>query len=123
MNVVAIEFGDRPFLMTKARRFAPEGAKLLAEVLERMKFADDGVVIVDWSNQLGLQPEEVAKPVLLVRTAKLFPDINKTLTVEVRLDIEDTFGHDEMTADILLGIIQQMEDKMLSTIERAKEPN
>ncbi len=122
MNVVAVELGTRPFLMTKARRFAPEGAKLLAEVMEHMQFAEDGIIIVDWANQLGLQPDEVAIPVMVVRTSKTVPEAaNKTLTVEVRLDIEDTFGHDEMTANILLDIVQQMEDKMLSTIERVKE--
>lgn len=123
MNVVAVEYGDRPAVMTRARRFAPEGVKLLAETLGHMQFAEDGIIILDWSNETRLQPDEVAKPVVLIRTTKLVPELgpDKRLTVEVRLDVEDTFGRDTIMAEDFIAIIMQMEDKMLSTIAQAKE--
>lgn len=123
MNVVALELGRRPTTMTAARRFAPQGATLLAQTLEHMNFATDGMVIVDWENQTGLQPEEVAKPVIIVRAAKVVPEFatNNMVTVEIRLDIENLFGSDEITAANLLDAIQQMAVKMEQTIARRKE--
>jgi hypothetical protein len=109
--------------MTAARRFAPQGARLLAETLGHMNFATDGIVIIDWQNKLGLQPKEVAKPVMIVRAAKVVPEFltNNMVTVEIRLDIEDLFGNDEVTADNLLDAVQQMAKKMEETIQRRKE--
>jgi hypothetical protein len=120
MNIVAIEYGDRPGLFTKARRFAPEGVKLLAEVMGHMEFAEDGIIILDWSNELALQPTEAVIPVVIIRTTKFVPEVSQRLTVEVRLDVEDTFGRDDITAQNLLDIIQQMAAKMLDAIERAR---
>lgn len=121
MNVVALELGERPAILTKSRRFAPEGAKLLAQTMEHFGFADDGMIILDWSNETGMQPEEIARPVLVVRTGKSVPEADgRYLTVEVRLDVEDLFGNDEIVASDFLDIIKQMEDKMLSTIERTR---
>lgn len=105
--------------MTPARRFAPEGVKLLAELLGHMAFADDGLVVLDWSNESGRQPPEVAKPVIFLTTIKKVGE--RTLTIEVRLDVEDTFGRDTLVAEDFLNIIHQMEDKMNVTIERDKE--
>jgi len=119
VNVVAVELGERPLVFTKARRFAPEGVKILAELLGHMKFADDGIVVLDWSNATGRQPEEVAVPVVFVSAVKRVGE--RFLTVEVRLDVEDTFGRDELVADDFINIIRSMEDKMNSTIERYKE--
>lgn len=119
MNVVAVELGNRPIIMTKARRFAPEGVKLLAEVMGHMRFADDGIVVLDWSNETGRQPDEVAVPVVFISTLKRVGE--RVLTVEVRLDVEDTFGNDTLVADDFLNIISSMEDKMNTTIEQAKE--
>lgn len=119
MNVVAVEMGNRPSLLTKARRFAPEGVKLFAETLGHMQFADDGMVVLDWSNATGRQPDEVAKPVVFITTLKRVGE--RILQIEVRLDVEDTFGRDEMLAEDFLTVIRSLEDKMNSTIERSKE--
>lgn len=119
MNVVAVEMGDRPLIMTKSRRFAPEGVKLLAETLGHMQFADDGIVVLDWSNATGRQPDEIAKPVVFISALKNVGE--RTLTVEVRLDVEDTFGRDALIAEDFLVIIRSMEDKMNSTLEQSKE--
>lgn len=121
MNVVGVEYGDRPAIMTKARRFAPAGVKVLAETMEHFKFADDGIVILDWTNELGMQPDEAAMPVIVVRVGKYVPEAdNRYLTVEVRLDVEDLFGKDEIIAGDFISIISSMESKMLSTIERVR---
>lgn len=114
MNVVAVELGERPVLYSQARRFAPEGVKLLAELLGHMGFADDGIVVLDWSNQTGRQPAEVHKPVVFVTTLKHVGE--KTLTVEVRLDVEETFGNDTIVANDLLTIVRDLERKTLASL-------
>ena len=119
MNVAAVEVGDRPAVSTYARRFAPQGVKVIAETLGHMQFADDAIIVLDWSNATGRQPEEVAKPVVFITTLKKVD--KRTLTVEVRLDVEDTFGRDTVTAEDFLTIIRSMEDKTLEEIERYKE--
>ena len=118
MNIAAVELGDRPMLMTKARRFAPEGVKLLGEVLGHMAFADDALVVLDWSNATGRQPDEVAKPVVFITTMKQVEE--RTLTVEVRLDVEDTFGTDSLVGEDFMVIIRSMEEKMLFELERQR---
>ena len=120
MNVAAVELGDRPALFTKSRRFAPEGVKVLAEVLSHMQFASDGIIILDWTNQLDLQPEAVAIPVVVVRTIKHFPEWEQSLTVEVRLDVEDLFGNDNVTAENLLDIAQSIESSFIEAVERRR---
>ncbi len=118
MNVVAVELGERPVLFTKSRRFAPEGVKMLAELLGHMQFATDGIIILDWSNQLDLQPDATAIPVVVIRTIKHFPDWGQSLTVEVRLDVEDLFGRDEVTAAELVDTVHAIEAKFLATVEQ-----
>jgi ribosome biogenesis SPOUT family RNA methylase Rps3 len=122
MNVVAIEYGNRPLLFSKARRFAPEGVKMLAEILEHMEFAEDGIVILDWDNSLALQPDEAAIPVIVIRTTGIVRDVgdDQRLTVEVRLNVEDLFGQDEVTAENLIDAVHQMEAKWFASIERAR---
>jgi hypothetical protein len=109
VKVIAAEVGERPRVLTNSRRFAPEGVKLLAETLGRFEFADEAGIVLDWSNVMGEQPDEVAKPVVYIETTKHVED--KVLTVKVRLDVEDTFGRDTIMADDFLMIIRQMEDK------------
>ncbi len=117
MNVVAVELGERPVLFTKSRRFAPEGVKVLAELLGHLQFATDGIIILDWSNQLDLQPDAVAIPVVVVRTIKFFPEFDQSLTVEVRLDVEDLFGNDSITPGELLDTVHAIEAKFLAAVE------
>jgi hypothetical protein len=120
LNVVAVELGERPLLFTKSRRFAPEGVKVLAELLGHMQFATDGIIFLDWSNQLDLQPDAAAIPVVVVRTTKWFPEWNQSLTVEVRLDVEDLFGNDNVTANALFDIVQSIESSFIETVERRR---
>jgi len=119
LNIAAVELGERPVLFTNARRFAPEGVKVLGEVLSHMEFATDGIIILDWTNQLNEQHDAIAIPVLVIRVAKVFPEFGEgaMLTVEVRLDVEDLFGQDSVTAENLLDITQQIEQKFLATLD------
>jgi hypothetical protein len=110
--------GERPMLMTKARRFAPQGMRILAELFEHLTFADSAAIALDWSNVLELQPAEVAKPVLIIETYKFFED-NYRLVIQVRLDVEDLFGADEIVAEDFVRIASAMEAKMLDAIDRA----
>lgn len=115
MHVIAAEYGDRPLVWTKARRFAPQGLRVLADVLERFEFADVGAVVLDWSNVLERQPDEAAKPIIIVQTVKFVGP--KNLQVEVRLDVDDIFGNDDITAENLLDVVQQMERKTDAEME------
>jgi len=116
VNVIAGEYGNRPAVLSKARQFAPAGVRILADTLEHFSFADVGSIALDWSNALGLQPKEAHKPVIVIETIKFVGD--RRLTVQVRLDVDDLFGNDEIVADDFIRIIQQMEQK---TAEQVKE--
>lgn len=121
MNVVVVQAGEQPAILTQSRRFAPQGAALLGETLGRLDFAENAFIVLDWSNSLGLQPEEVAKPVLIVRVSRRVSSVvapNNLLTVEVRLDVDDLFGDDNITANNLVDIVEQIRNKMASDIKR-----
>lgn len=109
MKVVAGEYGNRPALLTPARRFAPQGVRILADTFAGMEFADVASIALDWSNELGLQPDEAWKPVILVETIKFVGE--RRLVVSVRLDVEDLFGNDEIIAEDFVEIVKQMRDK------------
>jgi len=86
-----------------------------------MEFADNAFVALDWSNELGLNPSGDTKPIVYVRVAKrTFFDKKPVITTEVRLDVEDLFGTDSMTAENLLMVVQQIADKMQLEIFRRK---
>jgi hypothetical protein len=74
-----------------------------------MEFADVASIALDWSNELGLQPDEAWKPVILVETIKFVGE--RRLVVSVRLDVEDLFGNDEIIAEDFVEIVKQMRDK------------
>lgn len=119
MKVIAGELGDRPSVLTRARRFAPEGLRVLADLLGRLDFADTASVVLDWENVLGRQPDEVAIPVIIAQVSKRVTSVtspNNVLTIEVRLDVEDLFGNDAITANHLVDIVQGMREKMDSSI-------
>lgn len=123
MNVVAVELGERPVLFTNARRFAPEGVKVLAELMGHLEFATDGIIILDWTDQLNQQPDGAAIPVVIVRATKVFPEFGETnnqLTVEVRLDVEDLFGNDNVTASELVDVVHQVEAYFLKTLSQRR---
>jgi hypothetical protein len=87
--------------------------RVLADLLGRFDFADVATVSLDWSNVLGRQPDEIAIPILYVEVVKFHADAgNNKLAVEVRLDVEDLFGNDSITAQQLVEIVQQIRESM-----------
>ena len=120
MNVAAVEMGDRPTVFTKARRFAPEGVKVLAELLGHFDFADGAVIVLDWDNSTGRQPDDAHYPVVFITVVKsVGPE--QFARVEVRLDVEDTFGRDEIMAEDFVVIVQSLEKKMNEFLAKAQE--
>ena len=82
--------------------------------LGQFEFADEAGIVLDWSNVMGEQPDEIAKPIVFIDTVKHVGE--KSLTVRVRLDVEDTFGRDTMMAEDFIMIIQSMEEKTNSEV-------
>lgn len=123
MEVEVVELGNRPATFTKARRFAPAGAATLGELLGQMPFADGAAIVLDWSNEMGLMPAEVAKPVLHVRVVKRLPEYRErnVLYVDDRFDIEDIFGGDNMTAEFILDLVKELEEKVNQQVALRKE--
>lgn len=79
-------------------------------------------VVLDWSNSLGQQPEEVAKPVLHLIVVKLYPGTEKALTVTSRIDVDDVFSQpDVMTRSLMEDLIQELATKIVS--EEARKEN
>jgi len=119
MQVEVVEMGDRPNVWTKARRFAPEGARVIGNALEPYDFADIALILLDWSNSYDLMPAEVAIPLIHIRVMKKMPEYTdrNLLTVDARLDVEDVFGHDEVTAEIIADLVQELQTKVREQIE------
>ncbi len=120
MEAVAFETGLPSKVTTNARRFARQGAVILAELLEHCSFADTSSVIIDWDDSFNRQPEGAAKPVMYVVAVKEIRavEVNPFVRVEVRLDIEDLFGNDNITAENLVGLVSEMETSMNEAIAK-----
>lgn len=122
MEVFAAELGDRPAILTKARRNAPQGVIAIAQTLERFGFADTGYVLLDWSDVSARQevPDSAVIPVLYIKASKrLQYEKQPWVNVEVRLDVEDIFGgSDDITATSIVEVVAEMERKMLGEIAR-----
>jgi len=121
MQVAVAEVGSPSKVTSRARRFTPQGAVILGQLLERFTFADTGSVLIDWSDELGNQQVPNPYPVMYVRASKRLPyDKQPYVNVEVRLDVEDLFGNDNVTADNLVEVVMQMESAMLQEIEKRR---
>ena len=122
MQVDVVEMGDRPTVMTKARRFAPEGARIFGAYLSELSFADGAALVLDWSNEMGGLPIDVSKPILYVRVIKKLPQFERrnVLTIDERLDVEDVFGNDTMTADYIRDLVHELEEKIDQQVTQRK---
>jgi hypothetical protein len=98
--------------------YAPQGLRFLADALATKEFADAASVALDWTNELGLQPDEAWRPVLIVETIKFVGQ--QRLVVTVRLDVDDLFGGDNISIEDLWRIVNQMEDKTVKELEDAR---
>ena len=123
MRVLVTERGERPDLLTKARVIAPQAAKFLADRLEPQTFADQAVIVLDWSGDYHWtadvpMPEELKLPAMYIIVEKWFPQIEQWLKVDLALDIEDMFGRDDATADDLEEVGKQLAEKVSSERQR-----
>ena len=120
MQVIAKEEGNRPALMTKARRFAPAAVVHLGRLLEQEKFADTAVILLDWNGDLGWDdsqgpmPHDMKTPAIHVIVEKDYPQFktNNTLTMTQRLEIEEMFGDDNATPDDLQIVVDGFREQV-----------
>ena len=117
MKVIVAERGDRPVTLTKARQIAPQAVIFLGKQFEDRTFADIANIVIDWEGDLAWNgpepmPEDMRVPVLIVEVHKYFPQINRWLRVDYKLDLEDFFGRDEARSDDLFEVIENLEAKV-----------
>lgn len=122
MIVRVAEMGNRPAMWTKARRFAPAGAQQFGETLGHLQFADAAMIVLDWSNVLAKMPSDVARPILYISVAKKLPEYetNNLLRVDCRLDVDDTFGGDNVTAEVIVDIIRELEETVTKKVAQRR---
>lgn len=117
MKVIVAERGSRPSALTKARIIAPQAVIFLGKQLEDKAFADIANVVIDWDGDLAWNgpepmPEDMRQPVVIVEVHKYYPQINRWLRVDYKLDLEDFFGQDNATSDDLFEVIENLERKV-----------
>lgn len=128
MPVLAKEVGDRPALMTQARRFAPAAVVHLGRLLEQEDFADSAVILLDWNGDVfwddsaGPMPPELKHPAIHVVVEKFYPEFktNNRLRLDQRLDIEEMFGHDNATPDDLQEVVNGFREQIRKQEARRK---
>ena len=120
MAVRVIELGRRPRLQTRARQFAPQAAKALGQMFEQRRFGQVVGIALDWSNELGLQPAEAAKPVIVMTLSRHFPDKGAWLDVQGRIDVDDVFGAGVVTRSLLEDLVNELGETLS---DKAKEKN
>jgi hypothetical protein len=109
--VRVIEAGVRPRVMTRARAASLLAAEKLGEFMGQRRFAQLALVVIDWSNELQRQPDEVAKPVMFLQLQRFFPDRGDQgayLNVEGRIDIDDVFRDGAVTRALLEDLINEL---------------
>lgn len=120
MRVDAVETGRRPLALTKARMYAPQGVKVLAEILTTQNWGHRALVALDW------QPEEFANDpahrddaVLRIYVWFAVPEKKRYLEVNWVLDANDVFSSNDITRDDLIWVISGLEDKVRESLARA----
>jgi hypothetical protein len=117
-TVRAVETGTRPRVMTRARKDAPQAAKMAAEILGQRRLGELATVVLDWDDQMGQQHADIIKPIIYMSVSRRFPEIGATgawLTVESRIDVDNVFLADVMTRSILEDLIDELGEKLSTT--------
>lgn len=114
MIVEVHEVGQRPRILTKSRRFAPQAMHAMANYLQARGFAGKVFLVLDWSNATGQLPPDIVKPILYVQAVRDVPGKGQ-LRVEHKYDVDDIFGGDHMTPTILVDLCHELEE----TVEKA----
>lgn len=109
------EIGSRPIIMTPARINAPQGAKVLADMLHDSGLVDMALVTLDWEGDFfwdtennGPMPKELRKPVMFIYAAKYYQQVDKVAYIEMPIDVEDAFAQSNFSNDVALEIIDHI---------------
>lgn len=113
MKVALAEVGDRPLIATPARINAPQGARVLVDLMSQVDWIDYGRVTLDWIGD-GITP------VMIVEASKVFPHGSITMK-PWPIDIEDAFGLDNMTNGTLQDIVYHVEEAIRDAMLEAQE--
>jgi hypothetical protein len=109
MRVDVTEVGNRPLIATAAKLNAPQGAKVLADVLVDMNFAEHCLLVLDWE-----------KGALVVSCAKRYPDIGRRADIDFALDMEDAFQQDNFSRDIAIEMMDHLRSEFQRKDDEAK---
>jgi hypothetical protein len=109
MIVRVAEVGDRPLIATAARLNAPQGAKVLADVLYDLDFCDDILLTLDWD-----------KSVLAISAGKAYPSIRRRADIEVILDMEEAFQQDNFSLATVTETIAYLRSEFEKKNDEAK---
>jgi hypothetical protein len=124
MKVAAAERGERPKVLTKSRKIAPQASIYLAKALEDKTFADSALIVIDWIGDFNWQgsgpmPEELRLPAMIIIVEKRVPGVGQ-MKIEIPLELEDMFGQDNASKDDLDWIVMSLEDHVVSEIQKRR---
>lgn len=112
------EKGSRPALMTPARLNAPQGGRVIVDILAEEDFADACAIVIDWDGDImwntdtqGPMPQDLKKPVLYLFAHRYFPEIDRRAEIEIALDLDEAFGKDNFDNDVAHAIVNHLEDE------------
>ena len=102
MKTVVRESGDRPTISTPARMNAPQGAKVIADLLADHDFADMSILTIDWEG-------DGFTPALIIDTVKWFPQFKgKRLEHHWVVSLEDAFGVDNFDNELARQMVNEL---------------
>jgi hypothetical protein len=111
MKAIVREAGYRPAVANMARLNAPQGAKVLADLLAEESFADMSIITLDWVG-------DGYTPVMTIFTVKWFPEYGgQRLEHEWNVDLDDAFGQDNMTNSTLRQMVVDLREVFEKTVE------
>lgn len=113
--VTVKEVGSRPTFTTPARVNAPQGAKVLADMLHASGVCDRAILMIDWdgdslwdTQSKGPMPKEIKKPIFVVYADKYFSEVNRYAYIEIPIDIEDAFGQDNFSNTVAAELVDHI---------------
>ena len=109
MKVDVSEVGARPTILTPARMNAPQGARVLADVIHDLDFADYCLLVLDWE-----------KNVLAVVATKRYPDIRRRADIDFIVDMDDAFTKDNFGLEVAKNIVDHLREEFEKKDAEAK---
>ena len=123
MRVNSWEEGNRPVIMTRARRFAPQARRAFVEMLATQDWATYAYVVLDWTGRIAFVDNhgqsqdgpalDTVLPVMYIQTCKSLPALGGTVITEERLHVDDIFGGTVVTADDLASVVLGLKEELI----------